>query len=57
MNIKGICDCCGKEKILRKDWRWIACRRFNMQEFNVCEHCSLLPNETFIKRREHYIKI
>jgi len=44
------CDCCCRERHLRKDWRWLTGRRFNMQEFNVCEACSLLPNETFEKR-------
>lgn len=52
MKEKAKCDCCGKERNLRKDYRWVTCRRCNMQEFNVCEHCSLLPNETFIKRKE-----
>jgi hypothetical protein len=50
--IKGKCNCCGRERNLRKDYRWVTSRRFNMQEFNVCEACSLLPNDTFIKRME-----
>jgi hypothetical protein len=50
--IKGKCECCNKERNLRKDWRWLTGMELNMQELNVCEACSLLPNDTFIKRKE-----
>jgi len=51
--MKGKCDCCGKERNLRKDYRCVTkSRRLNMQELNVCEYCSLLSNEVFVKRME-----
>lgn len=48
---KKKCDCCSKDKVLRKDWRCITqSRRLDMQELNVCEICSLLPNNIFIEK-------
>ncbi len=45
----GNCYCCAQEKNLRKDWRWSEAKQ-DMVEINVCERCSLLPNDEFLKK-------